>query len=174
MCRRWDRRPGRDARSAALLHGQRLRAIGLAFTLALILASTGLLGALLLVLTNVSFNVAGIVVTLAAVVVVPYIALVLTHLYAQLTTPTSDPRSVGNSVLNQSQGQSDTEFAGERLSRPPAPRRRTNGQGGHSSTSSSRRPMGRTDGMSPVATTALVSGVRAATRRSSSSSSRTA
>ena len=92
-------------RSAALLHGQRLRAIGLAFTLALILASTGLLGALLLVLTNVSFNVAGIVVTLAAVVVVPYVALVLTHFYAQLTTPTSDPRSVENSVLNQSQGQ---------------------------------------------------------------------
>ena len=90
-------------RSAALLHGQRLRAIGLLFTLSLILASTGLLGALLLTLTDASFNVAGIVVTLAAVVVVPYVALVLTHFYAHLTTP--PPPAVENSVLNQSQGQ---------------------------------------------------------------------
>ncbi len=87
-------------RSVALLRGHRLRGIGLLITLALILTATGVLGAALLVLTSISFPLAGLVVTLAAVVVVPYVALVLAQFYVQLTGgPSAVPGGmIGTSV----------------------------------------------------------------------------
>ena len=58
--------------------------IGLVITLGLVLTVPSVVGALLLVLTGVSFAAASVVVTLCAVVLVPYVALVLAHFYAEL------------------------------------------------------------------------------------------
>ena len=71
-------------RSAALLRGSRLRAVGLVITLGLVLTVPSIVGALLLVLTGVSFALASVIVTMCAVVLVPYVALVLAHFYAEL------------------------------------------------------------------------------------------
>ena len=85
-------------RSSALLRGSRLRAIGLAITLGLVLTVPSIVGALLLVLTGVSFALASVIVTLCAVVLVPYVALVLVHFYAQLTGSGPRRSSVGELV----------------------------------------------------------------------------
>ena len=74
-------------RSRHLIRGQGWRAFGLVLTLALVAALAGVAGALVLLLTSASFVVASFVVALAAVVLVPYIALVLAHFYDDLTTP---------------------------------------------------------------------------------------
>ena len=74
-------------RSRHLIRGHGWRAFGLVLTLALVAASAGVAGALVLLLTSASFVVASFVVALAAVVLVPYIALVLAHFYDDLTTP---------------------------------------------------------------------------------------
>jgi len=85
-------------RSAELLRGSRLRALGLAITLGLVLTVPSIVGALLLVLTSVSFAVASVIVTLCAVVLVPYVALVLVHFYVELTESGTRRGSVGELV----------------------------------------------------------------------------
>ncbi len=71
-------------RSAALLHGHRLRSIGLMVTLVLILAVPGFVGAILLIVTGISFAVASVVVVVGAVVLVPFVAVVITRFYLAL------------------------------------------------------------------------------------------
>ena len=56
------------------------------------------IGALLLVLTSISFAVASVIVTLCAVVLVPYVALVLVHFYVELTESGTRRRPVGELV----------------------------------------------------------------------------
>ncbi len=75
-------------RSAALLHGHRLRSIGLMITLVLILAVPGLVGAVLLIVTGISFAAASVVVVVGAVVLVPFVAVVITRYYLTLLEPT--------------------------------------------------------------------------------------
>ena len=85
---------GRAAsRHAALLHGHRLRSIGLMITLVLILAVPGVVGALLLIVTGISFAVASVVVVVGAVVLVPFVAVVITRFYLTLLDPTPPSRS---------------------------------------------------------------------------------
>ncbi|HET9666273.1 MAG TPA: hypothetical protein VFP09_05940 [Desertimonas sp.] len=74
-------------RSRHLIRGHGWRAFGLVLTLVLVVALAGVAGALVLLLTSASFVVANVIVALAAVVLVPYIALVLAHFYDDLTTP---------------------------------------------------------------------------------------
>ena len=85
-------------RSATFLHGSRMRAIGLAITLGLVIAVPSVVGALLLVLTSISFGAASVVVTLCAVVLVPYVALVLAHFYGELVGSGSRRGAVGELV----------------------------------------------------------------------------
>ena len=74
-------------RSRMLVRGHGWRAFGLVVTLALVAAVAGLIGALVLVLTPLSFPAAGLITALAGVVLVPYIALIVAHFYDDVVTP---------------------------------------------------------------------------------------
>jgi hypothetical protein len=71
-------------RSHRLVRGHGWRALGLVLTMGLVAAVAGVVGALVLVLTSATFFVAGVVAALVGVVVVPYLALVLDHFYAEV------------------------------------------------------------------------------------------
>ncbi|MGI9030461.1 MAG: hypothetical protein ACR2HP_10830 [Ilumatobacteraceae bacterium] len=85
-------------RSAALLRGHRLRSIGLLVTLVLVLAIPGVIGAILLIVTGISFALASVVLVLGAVVLVPFIAVVLARYYLELVQTRSDEDSVLKSI----------------------------------------------------------------------------
>ena len=78
--------------SSQLLAGHRLRAVGLVKTSALILATSGVVGAALAGARR-RVRGGGVVVTLWAVVLVPYIALVLTSFHAELVARRTDSAS---------------------------------------------------------------------------------
>jgi hypothetical protein len=63
--------------SHRLVRGHGWRALGLVVTMLLVAAIGGVVGALVLLLTSLTFAMAGLVVALASVVLVPYLALVL-------------------------------------------------------------------------------------------------
>jgi len=71
-------------RSHRLIMGHGWRAAGLLLTVLVVAASTGFVGALLLLFTNVSFLVATVVTTLLGIVVVPYITLVVVGFHDEL------------------------------------------------------------------------------------------
>jgi hypothetical protein len=85
-------------RSAALLHGHRVRSVGLLVTLVLILAIPGVIGALLLILTSISFSLASVVMVLVGVVLVPYVAIVIARFYLELAAAPPAPAPVQTEV----------------------------------------------------------------------------
>ncbi len=70
--------------SNRLTKGHTLRATGLLVTILLVIGSAGVAGALVLVLTSLSFTAAGLVTALAGAVIVPYVALVLDQFHDEL------------------------------------------------------------------------------------------
>jgi hypothetical protein len=71
-------------RSNRLVRGHSFRAIGMVVTLLLVASTVGVLGALVLLLTSLTFPAAGIVTALAGVVVVPYLAVVVAEFHDDL------------------------------------------------------------------------------------------
>ena len=70
--------------SHRLVRGHGWRAIGMVVTIVLVASIAGVVGALVLLLTSLTFAVAGVHRALAAVVLVPYLALVLVEFTADL------------------------------------------------------------------------------------------
>ena len=85
-------------RSAELLRGQPAAGARPRDHAGPVLTVPSIVGALLLVLTSVSFAVASVIVTLCAVVLVPYVALVLVHFYVELTESGTRRGPVGELV----------------------------------------------------------------------------
>ena len=73
-------------RSHRLVRGHGWRAFGLVVTLGLVASIAGVIGALVLLLTPLSFTVTGMITAVAGAVLVPYIALVVAHFYDELKT----------------------------------------------------------------------------------------
>jgi hypothetical protein len=82
--------------SHRLVRGHAWRALGLLVTMALIAAAAGVLGALVLLLTSATFAVAALVVALAGVVLVPYLALVLVEFTHAISTPDPPARATAD------------------------------------------------------------------------------
>jgi hypothetical protein len=75
--------------SNRLTRGHTFRAMGLLLTIVLVIGAAGVAGALVLVLTSLSFTAAGLVTALAGVVIVPYVALVLAQFHDELDPASS-------------------------------------------------------------------------------------
>lgn len=74
-------------RSRRLLKGRRWRSLALTITICLVLAIGGVLGAIVLVVTSTGFAGAAAVVAAANAVLIPYVALVATHYYEEVSEP---------------------------------------------------------------------------------------
>ena len=72
-------------RSHELVRGHGWRAFGLVVTLGLVASLAGVIGALVLLLTSLSFAATGLITAVAGAVLVPYIALVVAHCYDDLS-----------------------------------------------------------------------------------------
>ena len=70
--------------SHRLVRGHAWRALGILVTMFLVGAIAGVIGAVVLLLTSLTFAMAGVVVALASVVLVPYLALVLVEFTSDL------------------------------------------------------------------------------------------
>lgn len=71
-------------RSHQLVRGHGWRAFGLVVTLGLVASIAGVIGALVLLLTPLSFTVTGLITAVAGAVLVPYLALIVAHFYDEL------------------------------------------------------------------------------------------
>jgi hypothetical protein len=80
--------------SHRLVRGHGWRALGLVVTMLLVAAVAGVIGALVLLLTSLTFAMAGLVMALASVVLVPYLALVLLEFTNDLSADEGPPATV--------------------------------------------------------------------------------
>lgn len=76
--------------SRRLLHGHRWRSVALALTLCIVLMISGLLGALVLLVSSLGFAAAALAAAAVNAFVTPYVALVLAHFHDDVVASTGD------------------------------------------------------------------------------------